>query len=145
MGDCAIIPCNVPITHRGNKMARKENITGHCQICGKKLQPSARKDKMTCEGKSTCSKKWTAFAKKMRGVSWSVPKGLDRLAYGEEFKEARYHQVELALEGWKRLHDSMGEVILEVERGQADRASELGIYHSSQFGFYNFLVAGGKK
>lgn len=125
-------------------MGRKENLTGECQICRKKLQKSARKDKMTC-GEKPCAKKWTAFARKMRGVSWSVPRGLDRLAYGEDFKDASYHQVEMALEGWKRLHDAMGEVILEVERAQADRASELGMFHSSQFGFYSFMVPGRKK
>lgn len=125
-------------------MARKENLTGQCQICKEKLQKSARKDKMTCGDKS-CAKKWTAFAKKMRGVSWGVPKGLDRIAYGDEFKEASYHQIELALEGWKRLHDAMGEAILSVERSQAERASELNIYHTSQFGFYSFMVPGGKK
>lgn len=125
-------------------MARKENITGQCQICKEKLQKSARKDKMTC-GTRSCTKKWTAFTKKMRGVSWSVPRGLDRLAYGEELKDAGYHQVELAMEGWKLLHDAMGEVILELERQQSERASELNIFHTSQFGFYQFMVPGRKK
>ena len=125
-------------------MGRKENLTGECQICRAKLLPSARKDKMTC-GEKACARKWTAFAKKMRGVSWAVPKGLDRLAYGEEFEGASYHQVELSLAGWKLLHNAMGEAIVDIERAQAERAGKLGMFHSSQFGFYQFMSQGKKR
>lgn len=119
-------------------MARMQNRTRVCQICKEDLPGSARSDKMTCGDKS-CAKKWTRFYKRMQSVEWKISPGLQDLAFGEAFKNASYHQVEIALSKWKMLYDAMGEAIIEVERSQVRRAKELGIFHSSQSGFFSFM------